>query len=394
MVISGGDQQEQPRRVAQRVQHLGQQLGHARDAHQVLEHRGDGEQEDHRRRQDGAVVGQPHHLLVADVAIVEARRQEGVARDHRARLGGGEDAEEEAAQDDDGDDQRHGGTAAGRRGCAPRWARVSTGQSYLRARKYTSTIRQTMMVAAGMKPPRNSATAEVLVTWAITIMKMAGGTSMPDGRAGGDQRGRVLALVARLGERRHQGRAQRGDLGHLRAADVGEEVGDHDHRHAEPRLRPSRPGRAAKSTRAWLMPHFSIRPPAKTKAGMASSTQLCEPDDHAGGQDLHVVAADQQAGDAGDAEREDDRHGEQDQDDEDQPRRKAATVPHVPSVHGVGIDGRRRHDQRRWRRRPAGCRRPRRRRRAAPRLISRPGVDERAVEQAELDAVPGARWRR
>ena len=26
------------------------------------------------------------------------------------------------------------------------------------------------------------------------------------------------------------------------------------------------------------MPHFSIRPPAKTKAGMASSTQLCEPD--------------------------------------------------------------------------------------------------------------------
>ena len=36
-----------------------------------------------------------------------------------------------------------------------------------------------MMVAAGMKPARNSATAEVLVTWAITIMKMAGGTSMP-----------------------------------------------------------------------------------------------------------------------------------------------------------------------------------------------------------------------
>ena len=57
--------------------------------------------------------------------------------------------------------------------------RVSTGQSYLRARNHTSTIRQTMMVAAGTKPARNSATAEVLVTWAITIMKMAGGTSMP-----------------------------------------------------------------------------------------------------------------------------------------------------------------------------------------------------------------------
>jgi hypothetical protein len=55
----------------------------------------------------------------------------------------------------------------------------STGQSYLRARNHTSTIRQTMMVAAGMNPPRNSATAEVLVTWAITIMKMAGGTSIP-----------------------------------------------------------------------------------------------------------------------------------------------------------------------------------------------------------------------
>ena len=36
-----------------------------------------------------------------------------------------------------------------------------------------------MMVAAGTKPARNSATAEVLVTWAITIMKIAGGTSMP-----------------------------------------------------------------------------------------------------------------------------------------------------------------------------------------------------------------------
>ena len=36
-----------------------------------------------------------------------------------------------------------------------------------------------MMVAAGTKPARNSATAEVLVTCAITIMKMAGGTDVP-----------------------------------------------------------------------------------------------------------------------------------------------------------------------------------------------------------------------
>ena len=35
------------------------------------------------------------------------------------------------------------------------------------------------MTAAGMKPARNSATADLLVTAAITIMKIAGGTSMP-----------------------------------------------------------------------------------------------------------------------------------------------------------------------------------------------------------------------
>ena len=35
------------------------------------------------------------------------------------------------------------------------------------------------MTKAGTKPARNSVTAEVLVTCAITIMKMAGGTSMP-----------------------------------------------------------------------------------------------------------------------------------------------------------------------------------------------------------------------
>ena len=63
MVISAVDQQEQPVRVASSGSStLGQQLRHARDAHQVLEHRGDGEQEDHRRRQDGAVVGEPRHL--------------------------------------------------------------------------------------------------------------------------------------------------------------------------------------------------------------------------------------------------------------------------------------------------------------------------------------------
>ncbi len=39
--------------------------------------------------------------------------------------------------------------------------------------------RHTPIVAAGMKPARNSATTETLVTSPITIMKIAGGTSMP-----------------------------------------------------------------------------------------------------------------------------------------------------------------------------------------------------------------------
>ena len=36
-----------------------------------------------------------------------------------------------------------------------------------------------MITKAGTKPARNSVTADVFVTCAITIMKMAGGTSMP-----------------------------------------------------------------------------------------------------------------------------------------------------------------------------------------------------------------------
>ena len=36
-----------------------------------------------------------------------------------------------------------------------------------------------MMTKAGTKPARNRVTAEVLVTCAITIMKIAGGTSIP-----------------------------------------------------------------------------------------------------------------------------------------------------------------------------------------------------------------------
>jgi hypothetical protein len=41
------------------------------------------------------------------------------------------------------------------------------------------TQRQTAITAAGMKPARNSATADVLVTTEMTSMKIAGGTSIP-----------------------------------------------------------------------------------------------------------------------------------------------------------------------------------------------------------------------
>ena len=57
--------------------------------------------------------------------------------------------------------------------------RVSLGQPSRRACTNTSAHKHRPTTAAGMKPARNSATTEVLVTSPITIMKIAGGTSMP-----------------------------------------------------------------------------------------------------------------------------------------------------------------------------------------------------------------------
>ena len=125
------------------------------------------------------------------------------------------------------------------------------------------------------------------MTCAITIMKIAGGTSMPIAVPAAISEAESRAVVAGLGERRHQGRAERGDLGHLRSADVGEEIGDHDHRHAEPALDPAdQRAREARPARGSCR-SVSIRLPAKTKAGMASSTQLCEPDTSAEDKLLH-----------------------------------------------------------------------------------------------------------
>ena len=98
----------------------------------------------------------------------------------------------------------------------------------------------------------------------------------------------------------------------------------------------------ASSTSAWLMPQRSIRLPANTKAGIASSTQLCEPDTSAEDKLLHRIAADPQAGDAGDAEREHDRHREQDQHDEDdgddrKQHERSASVPRLAAGGGGAI---------------------------------------------------------
>src|SRR6266478_2950493 len=54
----------------------------------------------------------------------------------------------------------------------------------------------------------------------------------------------------------------------------------------------------ARSTSAYDIPQRSMRLPAKMKVGMASSTQLCEPD-QAGGQLLQREVADDEPGEAG-----------------------------------------------------------------------------------------------
>ena len=73
------------------------------------------------------------------------------------------------------------GTAASRseRSRKRQLGRVSLGQPRRCAWISTSAHRQAPITAAGMNPARNSATTEVLVTSPITIMKIAGGTSMP-----------------------------------------------------------------------------------------------------------------------------------------------------------------------------------------------------------------------
>src|SRR6266705_1593182 len=107
-----------------------------------------------------------------------------------------------------------------------------------------------MMTSAGTKPATNSATAEVLVTCAITIMNNSGGISA-------EPSAETSAIFdPQISEKKYA----------TTSTDM-----------PSPPLTQPISARAS-STSAWLMPQRSIRLPANTKAGMASSTQLCEPD--------------------------------------------------------------------------------------------------------------------
>src|SRR3954469_23888813 len=134
-----------------------------------------------------------------------------------------------------------------------------------------------MITMAGTKPATNSATAEVLVTCAITIMKIAGGTSMP------------IAVPAALSDAESRRSQPALVSGGISAEPSAETSAIFDPQISEKKYAttitdmPSPPltqpvTAPARSTSAWLMPQRSIRLPANTKAGIASSPQLCEPD--------------------------------------------------------------------------------------------------------------------
>src|SRR3954469_23712927 len=138
-------------------------------------------------------------------------------------------------------------------------------------------MRHSMITTAGTKPATNSATADVLVTCAITIMKIAGGTSMP------------IAVPAAISDAESRRSYPALVSGGINAEPSAETSAIFDPQISEKKYAttitdiPSPPltqpiiARAS-STSAWLMPQRSIRLPANTKAGIASSTQLCDPD--------------------------------------------------------------------------------------------------------------------
>src|SRR3954462_2904394 len=138
-----------------------------------------------------------------------------------------------------------------------------------------------MITKAGTKPATNSATADVLVTCAITIMKIAGGTSIPIA---------VPAAISEAESRRSYPARVKGGISEEPSAETSAifdpQISEKKYattiidKPSPPLTQPT--SARASSTSAWLMPQRSIRLPANTKAGIASSTQLCEPDTSAG----------------------------------------------------------------------------------------------------------------
>ena len=106
-----------------------------------------------------------------------------------------------------------------------------------------------------------------------------------------------------------------------------------------PRTRPTRA--RARSTSAYDIPQRSIRLPAKTKVGMASRTQLCEPATRLEGSFCSEKFAGQQPGEAGDAQREDDgqredrQHQEREADRRDEHRSVTLRADRaaLPGIH-------------------------------------------------------------
>src|SRR5215831_1127497 len=308
-------EQEEPVMILERSQYLAEQFWYALDSHQILEDRRYGEQEDYRRRQDGAVVSDLAHLRPGYVPIVELGGQKGVPRNYRTGFGCGDDAEEEPTQDDDGYNERHGCARAGTPDAAETRTHVdgpvvlaSPQQYETHQAKHNDERRK----EAGEKQRHGRGVGDL------------GDNDHEDrrrdqhshGGSGRYHRGRIGLPIAGLRERWHQGGAQCRDLGHLRSADVREEVGDHDYRHAQTAAHPAHEGaRELDECVAHTAPFHETA--GEHEGRDCQQHPALRARYERGGKLLHGITADPQAHDPRGREREHDRHGEQQQYNED-----------------------------------------------------------------------------
>ena len=148
--------------------------------------------------------------------------------------------------------------------------RVSFGQPMTWAWISTRTQRHAPIVAAGMKPARNKATADWLVTALITIMKIAGGTSIP------------IAVPAAISDAPSSARYPAFFSDGISAEPRADTSAIFDPQMSLKKYdttitdMPNPPRSQPTSARASSTPARSISDPANTNDGIASSTQLCE----------------------------------------------------------------------------------------------------------------------